>query len=87
MESLVFHLEADKADTNLLDSIKAHFGSRRVSVRVEAEEGNTLTVDTESESAYAYTLPYEKIAQLADALENDEPVDVLAEIEAYRVVR
>ncbi len=87
MESLIFHLEADKADTNLLDSIKAYFGSRRVLVRVEAEEDDTVLADTVSESAYAYTLPYEKIAQLADALENDEPVDVLAEIEAYKVVR
>ena len=85
MESLVFHLDADKADTNLLDSIKAYFGSRRVSVRVEPED------DTEAiaiaESQYVYTLPYEKISQLADALENDEAVDVMAEIEQYKVIR
>lgn len=85
MELLIFHLEADKASTNLLDSIKAYLGSRRVSVRVEPDE-NTESMAV-AESQYVYTLPYEKISQLADALEYDEAVDVIAEIEQYKVAR
>jgi hypothetical protein len=56
MESLVFHLDADKADTNLLDSIKAYFGSRRVTVRVEPDENiETMAI---AAPQYVYTLSY-----------------------------
>ena len=44
MDSLVFHIDADKADAKMLDSILAFFGNRRVQVSVQPED-DSYTLD------------------------------------------
>jgi hypothetical protein len=34
MDTLVFHVEADKLDAKLLESIKAFFGTRKIAISV-----------------------------------------------------
>jgi hypothetical protein len=42
MDSLVFHVEADKLDTNVLDSIKAFFGNRKIEISVKPERNPAM---------------------------------------------
>jgi hypothetical protein len=45
MGSLIFHIEADKAYTNILESIKAFFGSQKVEIFVKSEESLLETIE------------------------------------------
>ena len=38
MDSLVFHIKADKANVNLLESIKAYFGNQKIEILVRPEK-------------------------------------------------
>jgi hypothetical protein len=88
MESLVFHLDADKADQNLIDSIKAFFGTRRVQITVMAD-GTTVSAtdpdkaDDEEDNEPDYALPYDEIARITNALQRNEPIDVMAEMKKF----
>jgi hypothetical protein len=80
MDSLIFHIEADKADINMLESIRAFFGNRRIQVLVKPE---TLTMDDLQEkvrqnrtSEVAYVFEGDSFSKIADQLLNDEPVDL-----------
>lgn len=86
MSSLVFHIEADKADVAMLDSIKAFFGNRRVKVLVEPEPGPQSSADLDEKIArnqaaeVSYVFRDDEFAQVANQLLNDQPVD----LEAYK---
>ena len=84
MDSIVFHVEADKVGSNLAESIKAYFGNRRVQIVVKVDEAATdgITRD-EAEAQENYALPYDDIARIAAALERDEPIDVTAEMKKF----
>ena len=47
MESLVFHLNADKVDQNMLDSIKAYYGNRRVVITIRPKSTTRTAGDTD----------------------------------------
>ena len=88
MDSLTFHIEADKADVKMLESIKAFFGSRRVQISVQPEV-NALTLDDLEEkvaqnraSSVSYVFNGDEFEQVTQKLLNDEPVDT----EAYKQV-
>lgn len=86
MESLVFHLDADKADQNLIDSIKAYFGTRRVQITVIAHEATNDITDPDNadeEDDQDYALPYDEIARITNALQRNEPIDVMAEMKKF----
>lgn len=87
MDSLVFHIDADKAGPNLAESIRAYFGNRRVQVIVKPEQTASDVVALNQAADHDFVLPYDEIARLADALERDEPVDVVAEIAKFKVAR
>ncbi len=81
MDSLVFHIEADKADINMLESIRAFFGNRRIQVLVQPEP---MTMDDLEEkveknraSGVAYVFEGESFSKIAENLLNDEPIDIL----------
>ena len=84
MDSIVFHVEADKVGSNLVESIKAYFGNRRVQIVVKVDEAATDVTDRdEAEGQENYALPYDDIARIAAALERDEPIDVTAEMKKF----
>ena len=81
MDSLIFHVDADKADSKVLDSIKAFFGNRRVQISVQPEI-DPLTLDDLEEkvdqnraSPVAYVLQEREFDEVARKLLNDEPID------------
>ncbi|TAE32019.1 MAG: hypothetical protein EAZ91_06075 [Cytophagales bacterium] len=80
MESLIFHIEADKADTNMLESIRAFFGSRRVQISVTPEAQSLVELEVKVEknrqSGVAYVFEGDSFATLTEQLLNDEAVDV-----------
>lgn len=87
MDSIVFHVDADNVGPNLAESIKAYFGSRRVQIFVKLEE-TAIDVIARNEAAnHDYALPYDDIARIADALDRDEPVDVMAEMKKFMVTK
>jgi hypothetical protein len=49
MDSLVFHLDADKANVNLLESIKAYFGTQKIEILVRPEKKPAAVIDNEEE--------------------------------------
>jgi myo-inositol-1-phosphate synthase len=84
MNSIVFHVDADKVGPNLAESIKAYFGNRRVQIIVKPDETTTdMTARDEDDEAQNYALPYDDIARIAAALERNEPVDVAAEMKKF----
>jgi hypothetical protein len=87
MSSLVFHIEADKADNKLLESIKAFFGNQKVEILVKSENSLLETIEKNKSSAVSYSIPYSEIAKLADSLEANESLDVVSEIKKYKRVR
>jgi Mg/Co/Ni transporter MgtE len=84
MSSLVFHIEADKADTNILESIKAFFGNQKVEIFVKPEKSLLETIEKNKKSKISYSMPYSEISKLAEALEADEDIDVISEIKKYK---
>ncbi|GAB3641625.1 hypothetical protein [Spirosoma arcticum] len=88
MDSIVFHVDADKVGPNLAESIRAYFGSRPVQIIVKPDEIATdVTTRDEAEDdeteVQNYALPYDDIARIAAALERNEPVDVAAEMKKF----
>lgn len=86
MSSLIFHIEADKVDSNLLESIKAFFGNQKVEILVKSESSLLETVEKNKKSGVSYPIPYSEIAKLADSLEANEDIDVVSEIKKYKRV-
>jgi hypothetical protein len=87
MDSIVFHLDADNVGVNLAQSIKAYFGGKRVQVIVKPEETATEIVARNEQSHHDYALPYSDIARIADALDREEKIDVVAEIKKFMVTK
>lgn len=83
MNSIVFHIDADKVGPNLTESIKAYFGNRRVQITVEAVEIPAGVIARHEAADHDYALPYDDIARIADALERNEPIDVTAEVKKF----
>ena len=85
MNSIVFHVDADKVGPNLAESIRAYFGDRPVQIIVKPDETATdVTARDEDEvEVQNYALPYDDIARIAAALERNEPVDVAAEMKKF----
>lgn len=50
---------------------------------VKPEETAADIIAHNEAAAHDYALPYEDIARIADALERDEPVDVMAEVKKF----
>lgn len=87
MDSLVFHIDADKAGPNLLDSIKAYYGNRRIQIIVKPEETAADVIVRNEAADHDYALPYDDIVRIADALERNEPIDVMAEVKKFTVAK
>lgn len=87
MDSITFHIDADKADANLLNSIKAYFGNRRIQVIVKPEELFADLVARNESATHEYVLPYDEIARLANALEQDDSVDIVAEVQQFKAIK
>ena len=87
MDSIVFHVDADKVGPNLAESIKAYYGNRRVQVIVKPEEMATEVVARNEAADHDYALPYNDIVRIADALERDEPIDVMTEVKKFMVTK
>ena len=87
MDSITFHIDADKADANLLNSIKAYFGNRRIQVTVKPEETLSDLITRNESAGHEYALPYDELVRIANALDEDKSVDVVSEIQKFKVVQ
>lgn len=76
MDSLVFHIEADKADVNLLESIKAYFGNRKIEILVKPEKQLADIIQENKESKVSYVFKGDEFENLASQILNDEPADL-----------
>ncbi len=83
MDSIIFHVDADKIGPNLAQSINAYFGTRRVQIIVKPDETAADTVPADEADAPDYALPYDDIARISAALDRNEPVDVMAEMKKF----
>ena len=75
MSSLVFHIEADKADTNILDSIRAFFGKQEVEISVKSKKSLIEIIEENRKSNVSYVFSGNEFDEIAEKLLNDEPVD------------
>ncbi len=87
MSSLVFHVEAHKADTNILDSIRAFFGKEEVEILVKPKKSLLEVIEKNKKSKVEYSIPYSEIAKLAESLEQEEDIDVVSEIKKYKRIK
>lgn len=83
MDSIVFHIDADKVGPNLAESIRAYFGNRRVQIIVKPDQTAADLIARDETDDRDYALPYDDIARIAGALERDEPVDLAAEMKKF----
>jgi len=83
MDSLVFHVDADKVGPNLAGSINAYFGNRRVQIIVKADETTADVATAGKNPDLDYALPYDDIARISEALDRNEPVDMMAEMKKF----
>ena len=87
MESIIFHIDADKVGSNLTESIRAYFGNRRVEITVKSDEAAADVTPPTQAPNLDYALPYDDIARISDALERNEPIDMAAEMKRFMEVK
>ncbi|MES2778148.1 MAG: hypothetical protein V4722_28490 [Bacteroidota bacterium] len=75
MDSLTFHIEADKADVNLLESIKAYFGNRKIEILVKPERQLADIIAENRQSKESYVFKGNDFDNIASQIMNEEPVD------------
>ena len=75
MSSLVFHVEAHKADTNILDSIRAFFGKEEVEILVKPKKSLMDTIKENRKSNVSYVFSGDEFDSVAERMLNDQPVD------------
>ena len=79
---VTYHLKESEFDQNVFEAIKTAFKNRFLTISVVTND--TPTVD--ATHSYAASIPYTDLARLADALDNDESIDLMAEISKFKVV-
>lgn len=87
MESIIFHVDADKVGPNLTESIRAYFGNRRVEITVKSDEATADVIPPTQVPNLDYALPYDDIARISGALERNEPIDMAAEMKKFMEVK
>lgn len=87
MDSIVFHVDADKIGPNLAESINAYFGNRRVQVIVSLDKTTADATPADKVDGPDYALPYDDIARIAEALDREESIDVMAEMKKFMVAK
>ncbi len=75
MSSLVFHVDADKADVNILESIKAFFGNQKVEILVKSEKSLSDIIQENQKSKTSYVFKGDEFDSIAEKILNDEPVN------------
>ena len=83
MSSLVFHVEAHKADTNILDSIRAFFGKEEVEILVKPKKKLIEIIKENRKSNVSYVFSGDEFDKVAEKMLNDQPVD----FEQYKKVK
>ena len=83
MSSLVFHVEAHKADTNILDSIRAFFGKEEVEILVKPKKKLAEIIKENRKSNVSYVFSGDEFDKVAEKMLNDQPVD----FEQYKKVK
>lgn len=75
MDSLVFHIEADKADINILESIKAFFGNQKVEIFVKPEKKLSEIIEKNNNSKVSYVFSGDEFDSITEKILNEENVD------------
>ena len=75
MSSLIFHIEADKVDSNLLESIKAFFGNQKIEILVKSEERLSDIIKENRKSKISYVFEGDEFDTVSKKILNDESVD------------
>ena len=75
MSSLIFHIEADKIDTNVIDSIKAFFGKQKIQISVKSEKPLAEVIAEAKASKVSYVFAPDEFDEVAEKLLNEETVD------------
>ncbi len=73
MDSLVFHIDADKANVNLLESIKAYFGTQKIEILVRPEKKRAAVIDNEEDEEkrdYKKTVFLNELDEAVDYVNN-----------------
>ena len=83
MDSIVFHVDADKIGPNLAETIKTFFGNRRVQITVKADETAIDIPPADKAPDLDYALPYDDIARISAALDRNESIDMMAEMKRF----
>ena len=83
MSSLVFHVEAHKADTNILDSIRAFFGKEEVEILVKPKKKLIDVITENRNSNVSYVFSGDEFDKVAEKMLNDQPID----FEQYKKVK
>ena len=75
MSSLIFHIEADKVDSNLLESIKAFFGNQKIEILVKSEERLSDIIKENRKAKISYVFEGDEFDTVSEKILNDESVD------------
>lgn len=75
MNTLVYHLEADKIDQKFIDSIKAFYGHKKIEISVKEEMSLDSLIERNLKSDTHYEFTAEEFDNIADKILNDEVVD------------
>ncbi len=75
MDSLVFHIDADKANVNLLESIKAYFGTQKIEILVRPEKKLVDIIDENRKSKIAYVFKGNEFDTIATQILNEKEAD------------
>lgn len=75
MSSLVFHIEADKIDTKVIESIKAFFGKQKIQISVKSEKTLAEVVAEAKTSEISYVFEPNEFDEFAQKLLNNETID------------
>ncbi|MCP9766672.1 hypothetical protein EGI22_02045 [Lacihabitans sp. LS3-19] len=75
MNTLIYHLEADKIDHKLIESIKAFFGNRKIEISVKEEMSVDDLIKKNHDSKTYYEFSSEEFDDFANKILNEEKVD------------
>ena len=89
---VTYHLKETELGPAFLESLKAAFRGQTIRISIETETDYTsedlaAKITAGQNADHAYRLSYETVAQLADSLEADEPLDALALVTAHRTAK
>ena len=73
-----YQLNESEFDQNILEAIKTAFKNRFLKI--------SITSDDAAINSFPVSMPYSDVVRLSNALDNDESIDLMAELEKFKIL-